>query len=264
MKVSQPTRRRGAVCAALTAAAMLLGARAATGAEIRVLSAGAAKTAVTELAQAFHAHTGDKAVLAFATVGAIKDKLAAGETPDVVIVSREAAEELERDGRVVPGVKIDLGQVRVGLAVKEGAPLPDISTPEALKKALLAARSVAYVDPAKGGTSGIHFARVLEQLGIAGQVKDKARLVPGGSVADLVARGEAEFGVQQIPELEGVPGVQVVGPLPESLQKITTYTGCIVPHTPVPQEATRFLRFLAGSAGRARFAAAGFTPPAAR
>src|SRR3989454_834234 len=137
----------------------------------------------------------------------------AGEPVDVVIMSDAAIDETARQGAVVPGTRTDIARTGMGVAVREGAPKPDISTPEALKQALLAAKSLVYVDPGQGATSGIHFAGVLERLGIADAVRAKTRLVPGGYPAELVARGEVELVAHQIREIVPVKGVTLVGEL---------------------------------------------------
>jgi len=254
-------RKRLGFSAWIAAVGLWLAASGAAAEEIRALCAGATKVAVTELARSFHAATGDGVALAFDTVGGIRQRLAKGEAADVAIVSREVLDDMERAEVTVPGVKFDLGTVGIGVAVRAGAPLPDIATPEALRQTLLAAKSIVAVDPAAGGTSGIHFAKVLERLGIAEQIRSRLRLLPGGFVAEAVAKGEAELAVTQITEILPVAGVRLAGPLPAELQKTTTYSGAIIRHTPAAEAATRFLRYLAGDTGRAGFAAAGFGKP---
>jgi molybdate transport system substrate-binding protein len=250
--------------AALCLAACLgLAASPAFAEEIRVLSAGAAKSAVNALALPFHEVTGDRVVASFDTVGGLRKRLAGGESADLVIASAESLDAMERDEVTVPKARLELGQVQIAVAVKDGAALPDIGTPQAFKSALLAAKSIAAIDPAHGGTSGIHFDKVLHELGIYEQVKSKLVLLPGGSVADAVMRGDAEMGVQQSSELVGVPGLRVVGPLPGDLQLTTRYGAAIVRHTKVAPEAATLMRYMALSEdGRAAFKAAGFAVPA--
>jgi molybdate transport system substrate-binding protein len=242
---------------ALGAFLALLAASAAAD-EIKVLSAGAVRPVLAEAVKSFHAATGHTVVLTFGTVGNIQERLAAGEAADLVIVTKEAVDELERTERTVRKARMDLGRVGIGVAVKAGAPRPDISSAEAFKQTLLAAKSLVAVDPAKGGTSGIHFAKLLEQLGIADQVHDKLLLLPGGNVVEKVADGEAELGVQQISEILPVAGVQLVGPLPSELQKVTTYTAAIVMHTAIAPAAASLLRYLGSPSIHPRFVAAGF------
>ena len=229
----------------------------AEAAEIRVLSAGATKTIVTELAEAFRQETGHAVQITAGTVGALRQKAAAGEPADVFILTDAAIDDLARQGLVVPGTRADLARTGIGVAVKQGAPLPDISTPETLRQTLLTVKSFVYIDPASGGTSGIHFASVLQRLGIADAVKDKAVLWPGGFAAEAVVRGQAELVVHQISEILPVKGVTLVGPLPKDLQKITTYSAGLAAKSAMPDAARTFIAYLARPAFRAKFAAAG-------
>jgi molybdate transport system substrate-binding protein len=141
--------------------------------------------------------------------------------------------------------------------VRDGAPRPDISTSDALKQALLAAKSITYVDPAQGATSGIHFADVLQKLGIADAVKSKTTLVPGGYPAELVAKGEVEMVVHQISEIVPVRGVTLLGPLPKDVQKVTTYSAGIAKKSASPEAARAFVAFLTSPTVKAKLAAAG-------
>src|SRR2546428_4023169 len=192
-------------------------------AEIKVLSAGAVKAVIGNVGDEFEKESGHKLSASFGTVGVTRQKLAA-EPADVVIMTDVAIDEAIRQGSVVAGTRNDIAPAGVGVGVKEGAPKPDISTPEAVKQTLLAAESLVYVDPAQGAARGIHFASVLQRLGIAEAVKAKTKLVPGGYPAELVAKGEAELVAHQISEILPVRGVTLVGPLPKDLQKITTYS----------------------------------------
>lgn len=228
----------------------------ADAAEVKVLSAGAVKAVVSELAEAFRQETGHAVRLTFDTVGALRKK-AATEPADVLILTDAAVDDLARQGIVVVGTRMDIARVGIGVAVKQGAPLPDISTPEALKQTLLAAKSLVYVDPARGATSGIHFAGVLQRLGIAEAVKDKTLLWPGGFAAEAVAKGQADLCVHQISEILPVPGVALVGPLPKDLQKITTYSAGLASQSASLDAARAWLAFLARPAFKAKFAAAG-------
>lgn len=228
----------------------------AEAAEVKVLSAGAVKTVVTDLAEAFRQETGHTVQLTFDTVGALRQR-AAAEPADVLILTDAAIDDLARQGIVVAGTRTDIARVGIGVAVRQGAPLPDISTPDALKQTLLAVKSLVYVDPARGATSGIHFAAVLQRLGIADAVKDKTLLWPGGFAAEAVARGQAELCVHQISEILPVPGVTLVGPLPKDLQKVTTYSAGLAARSAAPDAARAWLAFLARPAFKAKFAAAG-------
>jgi molybdate transport system substrate-binding protein len=226
-------------------------------AEVRVLSAGAVRSVVTEVAQLFADGTGHSVKGAFGTVGQIRGMVEAGEPVDVVIATDVAIEEMARQGLVQAGSRRDIARVGVGVGVREGAPRPDISTPEAFKQTLLAARSLVYVDPAQGATSGIHFASVLRRLGIADQVKDKSILWPGGYAAEAVQKGQAEIVVHQISEILPVKGVTLVGPLPRQLQKVTIYSAGLAAKVRTPDAARAFIEFLGGAPIKAKFAAAG-------
>jgi molybdate transport system substrate-binding protein len=175
----------------------------------------------------------------------------------VVVLTDVAIDQLEGQGLVVTGSRVDIARVGVGVAVREGAPRPDISTPEALKQTLLSAKSLVYVDPARGATSGVHFASVLQRLGIADAVKSKTILIPTGFAAEVVARGEAEICVHQISEILPVKGVTLVGPLPRELQKVTIYSGGLATKASAPEAARAFLAFLTRPAFKPKLAAAG-------
>jgi molybdate transport system substrate-binding protein len=244
-----------------TTTVMLLGGllftARAEAAEIRVLSAGAVRAVVTEVAQAFVDDTGHSLKGVFGTVGVVREKLAAGEPADVVIATDAAIGEMITQGLLVDGTRRDIARTAVGVGVRAGGPIPDISTPDAFKRTLLAAKSIVYVDPAQGATSGIHFASVLRRLGIADQVKDKSILWPGGYAAEAVQKGEAEIVVHQISEILPVKGVTLVGPLPTELQKVTVYSAALAARAAAPEAARRFIAFLESAPIRQKFAAAG-------
>lgn len=235
---------------------VLLGTGTAGAAEIKVLSAGAVRAIVTELAQIFERETGHKVTLAFGTVGVTRKRLA-DQPADVVIMTDVAIDEASAQGAVVAGSRRDLARTGMGVGVREGAPKPDISTPEAFKQALLSASSLTYVDPAQGATSGIHFAGLLQKFGIADAVKPKTTLVPGGYPAQLVANGEVEMVVHQISEIVPVKGVTLVGPLPKEVQKVTTYSAGIATKAETPEAARAFVAFLTSPAVKPKFSAAG-------
>ena len=212
------------VAATLWSAAGLSGAAAA---EIKVLSAGAFKQVVLALAPDFEKATGHKLVVDNDTAGALKKRIDAGEAFDVAIITPAVIDELATSGAVAAGSRVNVATVGVGVVVKEGAPMPDIATVDAFKRALLSAKSVAYIDPASGGSSGIYIDKLLERLGIAGEIRPKAKLKKGGYVADLIVSGEAELGLHQISEIVPVKGAVLVGPLPKEIQNITTYAAGI-------------------------------------
>jgi hypothetical protein len=170
-------------------------ASAAEAAEIKVLASVALTSALNELAPQFERTTGNKLALGYSLVADIRKRVLEGETADVIILSRPVMDELQKQDKFAPGTIADVAGIAVAVTVRAGAPKPDISSADALKRSLLAARSIVYADPAKGGLSGVYFARVLDRLGIAEQVKSKTILVPGDQSADVVAKGEAEIGV---------------------------------------------------------------------
>jgi molybdate transport system substrate-binding protein len=229
----------------------------AEAAELTVLSAGAVRSIVSDLTQAFERESGHTVKISYAPVGVIRQKLGAGEKADVVIVTDAAVDDMARQGAVVMGSRTDVGRTGMGVAVREGAARPDVSTPEALKQTLLAAKSIVYVDPAQGATSGIHFASVLQRLGIADAVKPKTTLVPGGYPAELVAKGEVELVAHQISEIVPVKGVTLVGPLPKDLQKLTVYSAGVVAQSDAPTVARDYIKYLTRPDLKPKFAQAG-------
>ncbi|HWK45965.1 MAG TPA: substrate-binding domain-containing protein [Stellaceae bacterium] len=217
---------------------------------VKVLTAGAFKQVVVALVPSFEAaRPGDHIVVDNDTVGALVRRVDGRETFDLLVLSPAAIEELTGRGRLVPGSRIDLARVGIGVAVKAGAPVPDIGTAASFTKTLLAAPSIAYLDPAAGGSSGIYVAQMLGRLGIAEAVAPKTVLVPGGLVAQQVANGTAALGIHQISELLPVPGITYVGPLPAELQSYTAYAGAVASKAADPAAASAFLVFLAGSEG---------------
>jgi molybdate transport system substrate-binding protein len=221
-------------------------AGAATSAEIKLLTAGAYKQVVLALLPDFEKQTGHKVIVQNDTVGALVKRIESGEAFDVVVVSPTAIEELANKGKVVANSRANLARVGVGVMVKEGVARPDVSTVEAFKKTLLAAKSVAFIDPASGGSSGIYVAYLLSRLGILDEVKPKSKLIHGGLVAEHIARGEAEIGIHQISEILPVKGVTLVGPLPEEIQRYTTYAAALAAASKVTEPATALIRVLSG------------------
>jgi molybdate transport system substrate-binding protein len=233
----------------------------ASAAEIHVLCAGAARGSIVPLIEPFQRESGHTIRFDYGTAGQILAKLKEGQRPDVVIVTSTVIDDLEKAGTIAAGSATPLGRTAIGVGVAEGAPLPDISTVDAFRKALLAARAIAYIDPAAGGTSGKHFAGVLTRLGIEEAIRAKAVLVPGGYAAERVAKGEADLVVHQISEILPVRGVKLVGPLPAELQLYTTYTAGILANTPNAAAAQAWIKYLSGPAGRKGFAERGLEAP---
>lgn len=229
----------------------------AQAAEITVLSAAAVQVPVTEIAERFEKATGHHVRFEFSTAGGVENKIRGGAKPDLVINAAERLQALAAGGFVAPGAR-SLGIVRMGVAVRKGGKVPDIASVAGFRGSLLAAQSIAYGDPAKGATTGIHFAGVLQRLGLQDAVRAKSKLAANGlDVMKLVASGEAEIGVTQISEILHVRGDTLVGPLPEELQLASNYS--VAPVSAAPQApAAQFAEMLLGEEGRARFRHAGF------
>jgi molybdate transport system substrate-binding protein len=237
---------RFAIAATALSFAMTQASTQTSAVELRVISGGAFKSVLTPMAAEFEKQTGDKVNLTFRTVGQNVKAVEGGETFDVAVLTPEAIDALAKDGKVVAGSRADLAKTGVGVVVKEGAPLPDISTVDAFKRTLLAAKSVAYIDPAAGGSSGIYVGKLLERLGIAKEVNAKALLVQGGAVAEHIAKGEAEVGVHQISEILHVKGAVLVGPLPNEIQNFTIYSAGIGAGAKQADAAKALVEFLSG------------------
>jgi molybdate transport system substrate-binding protein len=233
--------------AAMVAAGMLLAASSASAAELKVLTAGAMKAVVLALVPQFE-NQGHKVTVDNDTAGGLEKRIEGGEAFDVAVITPAVIDRLTEKGKIATGTRANLARVGVGVMVKEGAPKPDVSNVEAFKKALLDAKSVAYIDPASGGSSGIYVQGMLEKLGLAEAIKPKAKLKKGGYVADLIASGEAELGLHQISEIVPVNGVLLVGPLPAELQNYTTYAAGLGAGAKDAAAAKAFIDVLRGPA----------------
>lgn len=194
-------------------------------AEIKVLTAGAFKPVVTEVVAAFEKQSGHKVTVENDTAGALLKRISGGEAFDLVVLTPGALDELTKAGKIAAGSTARLARVAIGVAVKRGAPLPDISTVAAFQSTLVAARAVAYIDPAAGGSSGIYLTQLFDKMGIADRIKPKAVLVPGGLVAQRLVSDQADLAIHQISEILAVPGAVLVGPIPAEIQNYTVYAG---------------------------------------
>jgi molybdate transport system substrate-binding protein len=232
-------KRLRSVC--LLAAATYLTPGAAWAADITVLCSTGLKTVVEDLAPQFEAQTGDHLVVAYDTSALLKSQIEMGKPFDVVVLTPPLITALIQQGKVVEGSATPLARGGIGLAVKKGAARPDIATPEALKRTLTNAGSVAY---STTGASGSMFMSALQKLGITDAVKVKAKAVPNGLTGDVVAHGEADLAVQLMPELMSVSGVDVVGPFPADLQSYVVLTGGLSTSTTDKVRAEAFLAFL--------------------
>jgi molybdate transport system substrate-binding protein len=227
---------------------------AAQAEEIKVLSTIGVKPALPEIVAEFERATGHKVAIVWGNAATLKTRYLEGEQADVAVLTAAAIDDLIKSGKVTG--KLDLARSGMGFAVKAGAPKPDISSPEALKRTLLAAKSVGY---SSQGASGVYFVTVLERLGIAAEVKAKHKDTPG-AVGELVASGEAEIGMQQIPELAAVPGVEVIGPLPGELQVMTMFSAALDAKAKDNEAAKAFVKFISGPAAAAAYKAKGLDP----
>jgi molybdate transport system substrate-binding protein len=231
-------------------------------AEIKVLTSRAMNHVLTEIAGTFQSTTGHKVTLILAPPTEIMKRVVNGEIVDVVM-SGATVNNLVQQGKIAPGDRVILARVGIGVAVRAQAPKPDISSIEALRRTLLAAKSIVYTDPAIGGASGIHFEKVLDRLGIAQEIKGKSILNAQAATkpsAEFVARGEAELGIQLISEIVSVPGAELLGPLPGELQAMTAILAGILLTAPEPDAARALLRFLTSPDAAAVIKAAGMEP----
>jgi len=232
----------------------------AEAAEIKVLSAIAMQRAVEDLGPKFERATGHKLAVTFATLGAIVKRIQDGDTPDVVIAPQQGIDTLVKDGKAVADNVTVLARTGISLAVRKGAFKPDISSPEALKRALLAAKSISYTSPAGGGASGIHFAKVLERLGIAEEMKSKTVFPKTVEVGAAIANGEAEIGVQQNQELVSVAGIEVIGPLPGDLQATIVLSAAVMASSNDAAASKALVDFLRAPEAAAVLKAKGMEP----
>ncbi|MET0632812.1 MAG: substrate-binding domain-containing protein [Xanthobacteraceae bacterium] len=236
-------RRTTTLAAAL--AGILIGTGMTQAADINVLASNALKEAYLELVPGFEKATEHKVATTWAGTNDIKKRMAAGETYDLVIMAGPALDELIKQGKIVPGSRVDLAKSGVGVAVRAGAPKPDISSGDALKRALLAAKSIAY----SSGPSGVYMEGLFRRLGIADEIKPKLKQTqPGNPVGEVIARGEAEIGFQQVSELLPIAGIDYIGPLPPDIQHITVFSGGIHTGAKQPDAAKALVKFITAPA----------------
>jgi molybdate transport system substrate-binding protein len=231
--------------AALFAASTLMLAGTAHADEIRVMASNAFKEAYLELVPQFEQASEHKVVTRFVGSAEIMQRMKDGESTDLVILAANSVDELIGLGKVVPGSRVDLAKSGVGVAVRAGAPRPDISSGDALKRALLAAKSIGY----SSGPSGAYLAGLFRRMGIADELKPKIRQTPPGvAVGDLIARGEAEIGFQQVSELLSIGGIDFLGPLPPDVQQITVFSAGLHVGAKEPGSARALVQFLTSPA----------------
>ena len=225
---------------------------------MEILCTNGLKSVMTELAPTLRRPSGSEVVLTWGSTVALAKEIAAGASGDVAILTREAIDDLVADGKAVTGSRVDLARSGIGVAVRKGARKPDISSPDALRHALLAANTVAH---SKTGQSGIYFPTVLERLGISEQMKPKLVVPEGGvPIGEIVASGGAEIGIQQVSELMPVEGIEIIGPLPASLQKITFFSAGVLSTAKDPEGAQSLIAFVS-TASHPLLAAKGLEAP---
>jgi molybdate transport system substrate-binding protein len=253
-----------AMTAALAASVLLAalgGAAPAAAAEIKVLSTVALKAALDEdLLPQLARSAESKVTIKYDAAAALKKAIDGGEGFDVAILVPAGIDDLIKQGKIEAASRTNLARVGVGVAVRAGAPKPDISTAEAFKKTLLSAKSIAYGDPALGGASSVYFANLLQRLGIADEMKAKTKLTPSGEGAKAVADGTAEIGVGQISEIVPVRGAELAGPFPAEYQVYTAFTAGIAANAKDVTAAKSFLKFLTTPAALQVFKARGLDP----
>jgi molybdate transport system substrate-binding protein len=228
-------------------------------AKLKVFCARSMTHAVTEITNSFMRESGHEVAITFGPVGTLQKKLAAGESADVLVLGRPAMEKMEREGCFVAGTRTDVARVSIGVAVREGAPVPDISTAEAFAKVLRAARAIAFTDASVGGTAAVYLPQMFQRMGIAEEVNRKAMpQQSGAAVAERVASGEAELGITLIPELIPIKGARVIGKLPAALADDTIYTAAVAASSQAPPVASAFVAALAHPATREIWQRTGF------
>ena len=262
MRTAIPWRRRCLAAFFGALAGAVLAAGASPAAEIRVMASGGFTAAYRALVPVFEKETGHTVVSSYgASMGdapdAIPQRLARGEPADVLILAASGLESLVRQGRAVENSRVDLAESRIGFAVRAGAPKPDMGSVEAVRRALLEAPTIAY----SASASGVHFStEMVQNLGIADEVLPKARRILSERVGSVVARGDAELGLQQISELLPIQGIELLGPLPDELQRVTVFSAGIAAGSQQPDAARELIRFLASPAAAPAVAATGLDP----
>src|SRR5215831_5465016 len=243
------------LAATLLGTAAALAVSSAGAAEIRVLASNGVKATLEELAPAFERQTGNKVVIEFGLAAVLKRQIEGGAPFDLAILTSAGIDDLAKQGKVDGASRAAIARSGVGIGIRKGAPRADISTPDALKRTLLSAKSISW---AKEGQSGIYFAGLLEKMGIAEQMKPK--VVPasqGSEVGKFVVEGKSQYGVILVNELMAVPGVEVLGPLPEALQSYTAFHAGVASGSKNAKAAQELTRFLTAPSSAAVFKAKG-------
>jgi molybdate transport system substrate-binding protein len=223
------------------AAVMVIGATTVQAAEVKLIASAAVKEAVLDLVPAFQQASGHKVTIIWAGTEAITKRISGGEVVDIVLIAAPNIDKLVAEGKLVAGSRADVAKSGIGVAVRAGLSKPDISSGEAVKNAVLAAKSVAY----SSGPSGFYLADLFKRMGIADQIKDKVKQTPSGvQVGEVVARGEVDLGFQQVSELLHLKGIHYLGPLPADIQHITVFSAGLHRAAPEPDAAKALVKFL--------------------
>ncbi len=244
------------------ALACCLVSAAAQAADIKVLAGSGVQPVMAELVPKFEASSGHKVTFDWGTVGGMAERVRQGEAADVVIAAGPQIEALEKVGKVVAGSRTDLAKAGVGVFVRKGAAKPDIGSVDAFKRAMLAAKSIGWNDPAAGAPVSIYMLVLFERLGIAAEMKDRTVTFKQRSERfEAVARGDVEIGFNQVSEILAAPGVDLVGPLPPAIQHYTLFTAAIVASSKEQDASRALLRFVSSPDARAVMKAKGFDEP---
>lgn len=256
----RPSCFAAAVAAALSPLFLVvIGVSVVNGADIKVLSAAALEPPLNELLPQFERSSGHKVTIDYGTGGALMTRLQKGEAADVAILTRQQNEDLQKQGKIVVGSRVDIGKVGVGVGVRKGAPKPDISSVDAFKRSLLTAKSITYGDPAHGGASDIYIVQLFDRLGIAAEIKSKTKIFPIIELTmEAVARGEIEIVFRQASVIIAAPDLDFVGPLPAAIQTYTLFAAGIVAGSKQPDVGKALIDFLSSPASVAVLKAKGF------
>ena len=227
--------------AKFAATAIVIGASTAHAAEVKVIAANAVKEAYLEIVSAFEKASGHKVTTIWAGTESATRQISGGEVVDIVLIAAPNIDKLIAEGKLAAGSRADVAKTGVGVAVRAGLPKPDISSREAIKQAVLAAKSVAY----SSGPSGFYLADLFNKMGIADQIKEKVKQPASGvQIAELMARGDADLGFHQVSELVHAKGIDYLGPLPADIQNITVYSAGLHTAAPAPDAAKALVKFL--------------------
>ena len=246
---------------AVFAAGLLLTALPCDAAQVKLLIGGAMQEPFKAVGAAYARQSGNSLDFTIDTTGVLLSKLRSGVPADLILVSAPGMDALEKENRIAPGTRVDLARALVGVCVKAGAAVPDVSSEESFKQTILGARSISYVNPEAGGTSGTYMDGLFRKMGISEQVRAKVVWgYQGSQVAETVAKGQADIGITFISEMAPNKGVKIVGPLPESIQSATNYAAAIPLGAANPDAARAYLQMMTGPPGRAAIEKADLEP----